>query len=113
MTYFKDGTGRIIIALDDCYLYFNRNEPDDISIPESSISLDHILDDYNGGLKLLTILNLQVELNLISDLDGFKKEVCEKSALLRQVIENHHIVLDKLNERTIVLEIPSILFICK
>ena len=107
MTLITDDTGRIIIALDDCYLYFNRNEPDDTSIPVSSISLDHLLDDYHGGLKLLTILNLQVELNLISDLDGFKKEVCKKSALLRRVIENHQIVLDKMNERTIILEIET------
>ena len=89
MTLITDDTGRIIIALDDCYLYFNRNEPDDTSIPVSSISLDHLLDDYHGGLKLLTILNLQVELNLISDLDGFgrSKKVPENLRLFNLLLK--------------------------
>ena len=107
MTYFTNDVGRIIIALDDRYLYFNRIEPDDNSIPSSSIPLNDLLHDYNGGLKLLTILNLQDELNLVAGFDSFKTEFFNKSTLFRRVIENHQIVLDKLNERTIILEIEK------
>jgi hypothetical protein len=107
MTIFTNDVGRIIIALDDRYLYFNSIEPDDNSIPSSSIPLNDLLDDHNGDMKLLTILNLQVELDLVSDFDSFKKEFFNKSTLFRRVIENHQIVLDRLNERTIILEIEK------
>lgn len=104
MDYFKDGLGRVIIAIDHTALYYNLCKPDGNEIPTCSITLENLHIENNGGMKLFTIIELQVEIGIVSELDLFVIELCNWSTFLNKIISSHQSIVERLYDRLILLE---------
>jgi len=104
MEYIKDKSEKIVLAFDDGNLYFHSQEPDEDSDFDKSISIEQLKVENNGGLKLYTILDLQEELDIISDKKYVIKKIKNTIPPLAQIISEHEESISLLNKRIVLLE---------
>ena len=81
MDFIKDKYGKIVLAFDGDNLYFHSQEPDEDSDFKESISIEQLKVENNGGLKLYTILDLQEERDIISEIVKENLETTKKTGL--------------------------------
>ena len=107
MEYIKDKPGKIVLAFDSDNLYFHSQEPDEDSDFDDSISIEQLKVENNGGLKLYTILDLQEELDIISDTKYIIKIIKKSIPHLAQIISEHEKSISSLEERIVLLEMEG------
>jgi len=104
MQYIQDKSGKTILAFDGDNLYFRSQEPDEDSELDESISIEQLRVENNGGLKFYTILGLQKELNIISDIKYIITKVKKTVPYLAQIILEHEKSISLLKKRIILLK---------
>lgn len=107
MEYIKDKKGTIVIAFDGDNLHYLTQEPDGDMELNESISIKQLRAENVGGLKLFTILNLQEELGIISDINYVVKKIKKTIPLLAQLIKEYEDSISSLSERIILLEMEG------
>jgi len=104
MDFIKDKAGKVVLAFDADSLYFHSQEPDEDSKFENSITIHQIRDQNNGVLKLFTILDLQKNLDIISDKNYVVSKIRQVIPQLSLSISEHEKLVSSLAERIILLE---------
>ena len=120
MEFIKDKTQTIVMALDDNELYYFDQEPDEFSeLNETeimnlfingeceSILYEQLKDDSDGWLKLETIIELQEEMDIISNVDYIINEIKNKSLFLAKIITEYEKSIAFLSDRIVLLEIEG------
>jgi len=104
MEYIKDKSGEIVLAFDGENLYYHSQEPDEDSDLDESISIEQLRVENNGGLKLYTIIELQEELDIISDTKYIITKIRKTIPHLAQIISEHEKSICSLKKRIVLLE---------
>ena len=104
MEYIKDKSGKIVLAFDGENLYYHSQEPDEDSDLDESISIEQLRVGNNGGLKLYTIIELQEELDIISDTKYIITKIRKTIPHLAQIISEHEKSISSLKKRIVLLE---------
>ncbi len=113
MEYIRDKSGNIVLAFDGDNLYFHSQELDiesesDIgSEPDESISIENLSNQNNGGLKLYTILDLQQQLDIISDTNYIIRKIKKTIPYLADIIKKHEASISLLNDRIVLMEMEG------
>jgi len=107
MEYIKDKSGTIVLAFDGDNLFYHLQEPDNDSEPEQSISTEHLSIANNGGLKLFTILDLQEELDIITDKNYIVKKIKKNIPYLAHLIKEHEAIISSINDRIVLMEMDG------
>lgn len=107
MEYIKEKSGTIVLAFDGDNLYFHSQEPDEDSDLDESISIEQLKVENNGGLKLYTILDLQRELDIVSDTTYIIRKIKKSLPSLAQIIEEHEASISSLKKRIVLLEMEG------
>jgi len=104
MEYIKDKSGKIVLTFDGENLYYHSQEPDEDSDLDESISIEQLRVENNGGLKLYTIIELQEELDIISDTKYIITKIRKTIPHLAQIISEHEKSICSLKKRIVLLE---------
>lgn len=104
MEYIKDKSGKIVLAFDGEDLYYHSQEPDEDSDLDESISIEQLRVENNGGLKLYTIIELQEELDIISDTKYIITKIRKTIPHLAQIMSEHEKSISSLKKRIVLLE---------
>ncbi len=105
MNYIKNKQGVLIIAFDGEHLFYNVDEDfdgDDLN-DMSSIPIEHLDIDNNGGLKLFTLLEYQMELGVLSDIDEVLHSIKLNIPYLSSLIDDYNSTIVALNKRVVLL----------
>ena len=107
MEYIKDKSGTIVLAFDGDNIYYHFQEPDNNPEPDQSISIEHLSIENNGGLKLYTILDLQVELDIITDKNDIVRNIKKNIPYLAHLIKEHEAIISAINDRIVLMEMEG------
>lgn len=105
MDFIKDKAGKVVLAFDADSLYFHSQEPDEDSEFENSITIHQIRDENNGVLKLFTLLDLQEELDIISDKNFIVSKIRQLIPQVSHSISKHEEFVSNLANRIILLKL--------
>jgi hypothetical protein len=107
MEFIKDKSGVVVLTLDDENLYYRTIEVFEDSKFDEFLSFDYLKLAGNGGLKLMTILDLQEELEIITDVDFVINEIKENCPVLAEMIHEYEDSISVLDNRIVLLEIEG------
>jgi hypothetical protein len=107
MVFIKDNNGKDILAFDGIELFYKTRESDDNQELEESISIKILNNDNTGAFKLFTILELQKELGLVSDINFLITEIKSHFTDLAKIIENYERAIKYLEKRIVLEEIEG------
>jgi hypothetical protein len=107
MEFIKDKSGVVVLTLDNENLYYRTIEVFEDSEFEEVISLDQLRLGGNGGLKLMTTLNFQEELEIITDQDFVVNEIKKNMSCLSELINDYEVSIATLNQRMTLAELEA------
>lgn len=106
MNYIKNKQGVLIIAFDGEHLFYNIDvdfDGDDWN-DMSSIPIEYLDINNNGGLKLFTLLEYQKELGVLADIDEVVHSIKLNIPYLSSLIDSYNSTIVELENRIILLE---------